>query len=280
MRELTDKGAVVTGGGSGIGRAIALALADAGADVVIADLDGRAAEAVAAEVAARGRRGLAVETDVSERASVDRLADAAWNALGAVHVLCNNAGVFRGGPLDRASDADWQWLVAVNLWGVVHGIQAFVPRLRDQGQGGHVVNTASLAGQFGVPGTGIYTATKYAVVGLSEVLAQDLAAHGIGVSVLCPGMVSTRIWEGARHRPAAFGGPEPSPPGTGEFLSQAGIDPAVAGDEVVQAIRSNRLYVFTHPELRGMVDARSRRVLADYDELVARRAGDGERGGA
>jgi NAD(P)-dependent dehydrogenase (short-subunit alcohol dehydrogenase family) len=267
MQDLRGKSAVVTGGGSGIGRAIALALADAGTDVVIADIDRAAGEKVAGEIRARGRRGVAVETDVTQRASVERLADAAFGALGAVHVLCNNAGVFRGSPLDRAPDADWEWLMAVNLWGVVHGIQVFLPRMRDQGQGGHVVNTASMAGQLGFPGLGIYTATKFAVVGISEVLAQDLAPYGIGVSGLCPGIVSTRIWDGARQRPAAFGGPEPAPEGGGEALAQIGIDPAIVGAEVLRAIRENRLYVFTHPDMRGMLEARLRRVLADYDAL-------------
>jgi NAD(P)-dependent dehydrogenase (short-subunit alcohol dehydrogenase family) len=188
-------------------------------------------------------------------------------------VLCNNAGVFRGAPLDRAPEADWNWLMAVNLWGVIHGIQVFAPRLRDQGQGGHVVNTASMAGQLGFPGLGIYTATKFAVVGLSEVLAQDLAPYSIGVSVLCPGVIATRIWDGARHRGAEFGGPEQAPPEGGAALAQIGIDPGVAGAEVVRAIRDGRLYVFTHPEMRVLLEARTRRVLADYDELLARRGG-------
>ncbi len=272
MDDLTDRGAVVTGGGSGIGRALCLALARAGCDVVVGDIEKPAAERVAGEVAALGRRGVAVEVDVSRADAVEALAEQAFRSLGAVHVLCNNAGVFTSGPVVEAGDADWQWLLGVNVMGVVHGVRSFVPRMRAQSQGGHVVNTASLAGLIAPPELGVYTTTKYAVMALSETLLSELRPHAIGVSVLCPGVVRTRIFEAGRNRPDAYGGPDPTRAG-GELLEQHGQDPARAAEEVVRAIRRDQLYVFTHPEARAVVEARFERILADYRELSERYSG-------
>ncbi|HXG15865.1 MAG TPA: SDR family NAD(P)-dependent oxidoreductase [Calidithermus sp.] len=237
---------MVTGGASGIGRALAQALAAEGAHVVVADLDESGAAAVASDLQARGARAVAVGVDVSDRASVRALADRAFAALGRVHVLCNNAGVAVWGGLERASYEDWQWVLGVNLWGVIHGLEAFLPRMIAQGEGGHVVNTASMAGLIASQGLGVYTTSKYAVVGLSETLAKDLRPYGIGVSVVCPMGVATRIRESERHRPAALRSAAPPAPPV-ELIGRTLAPEAVAA-MVVEAIRRNELYVITHEE--------------------------------
>ncbi|MBI1848069.1 MAG: SDR family NAD(P)-dependent oxidoreductase, partial [Candidatus Rokubacteria bacterium] len=191
--------AVVTGGGSGIGRALVEVFAREGMKVVVADIDEPAAAETAKGVQGRGGQAVAVPTDVSDLASVQALAERAWQAFGRVHVLCNNAGVALWGGLEQATHRDWQWVVGVNLWGVIHGLEAFLPRMIEQREGGHVVNTASMAGLIASQGLGVYNTTKYAVVGLSETLAKDLRGYGIGVSVLCPMGVSTNIRRSERN---------------------------------------------------------------------------------
>src|SRR5437899_1186638 len=151
-----------------------------------------------------GLDGVAVRTDVSERREVLALADRAWAAYGAVHVVCNNAGVALWGGLEAATHRDWRWVLGVNLWGVIHGVEAFVPRMIAQQSEGHVVNTASMAGLIASQGLGVYNTSKYAVVGLSETLVKDLKPHRIGGSVLCPLGVETRIRDSERSRPAAL----------------------------------------------------------------------------
>jgi NAD(P)-dependent dehydrogenase (short-subunit alcohol dehydrogenase family) len=241
-----DTVAVVTGGGSGIGRALVLALARAGSRVVIADVDEGAMAAVAGEVEALRGEALTVRTDVSDLAQVQQLADRAWKAFGAVHVLCNNAGVAAWGGLERATHRDWQWVLGVNLWGVIHGVETFVPRMIAAGVRGHVVNTASMAGLIASQGLGVYNTSKYAVVGLSETLAKDLKPYGIGVSVLCPMGVDTRIRESERNRPAALRN-DAAPPAAVELIGRYLAPDAVAA-MVLDAIRRGELYVITHDE--------------------------------
>ncbi len=272
MENLAGKVAVVTGGGSGIGRGMALAFADAGMNVVLADVDTDAAEAVRGEVEERGARALVVRTDVAERDALETLAEKTFAELGAAHLLCNNAGVTVVGPMHQASDEDWRWVLSVNLEGVIHGIQAFVPRLKRQGQGGHIVNTASMAGHMIAPGLGIYTTTKFAVVGLSESLRVDLGLHGIGVSVLCPGLVKTRIMDAARNRPDRLGGPHPLPPEAGETLDRLGIDPICVGRAVRRAVERNDLYIFTHPEMKHFAELRYRQIVAAFDAAASESA--------
>jgi NAD(P)-dependent dehydrogenase (short-subunit alcohol dehydrogenase family) len=241
-----DKVAVVTGGGSGIGRALALSLAREGARLVLADLDEPAMEGVARQAREHGVETLTVRTDVTELAQVQALAERAWKAFGAVHVLCNNAGVAAWGGLDKATHRDWQWVLGVNLWGVIHGIEAFVPRMIAGGQHGHIVNTASMAGLIASQGLGVYNTSKYAVVGLSETLAKDLKPYGIGVSVLCPMGVETRIRESERSRPAALrneAAAEPAVELIGRYLA-----PETVAGMVLDAIRRGELYVITHDE--------------------------------
>jgi len=241
-----DKVAVVTGGGSGIGRALALSLAREGARLVLADLDEPAMDGVARQAREQGVETLTVRTDVTELAQVQALAERAWKAFGAVHVLCNNAGVAAWGGLDKATHRDWQWVLGVNLWGVIHGIEAFVPRMITGGQRGHIVNTASMAGLIASQGLGVYNTSKYAVVGLSETLAKDLKPYGIGVSVLCPMGVETRIRESERSRPAALrneAAAEPAVELIGRYLA-----PETVAGMVLDAIRRGELYVITHDE--------------------------------
>jgi len=202
-----------------------------------------------------GRRGLAVKTDVSHLADVQALADRAFAELGAVHVVCNNAGVALWGGLESVSHQDWEWAMGVNLWGVIHGVEAFVPRMVAQKQPGHVVNTASMAGLIASQGLGVYNTTKYAVVGLSETLQKDLRGHDIGVSVLCPMGVNTRIRQSERNRPAtlrnataAREGAPAAREGTAVELIGRYLPPEHVAERVLRAIYANRLYVITHEE--------------------------------
>lgn len=261
MDNLTGKVAVVTGGGEGIGRGIAHALAAAGARVAVADIDTTAAERVAAEIEAGGAQALAAQADVADAASLESLAERVELALGPVDILVNNAGVMLDGSLVDAALADWQWVLSVNLMGVVHGVRAFVPHMRARGSG-HVVNTGSMAGLAPrlASRLGIYSASKAAVVSYSEMLRAELAPAGIGVSVLCPSTVRTRIWEAERNRPATLGAGEsvPMPARVAEAL-----DPMDVGPLVVHAIREDRAYIFTSEDARPRIEARNAAVLAD-----------------
>ncbi len=238
---------VVTGGASGIGRALAEALARAGARVIVADLDEAGMADVVAGIRGRGGDALAVRTDVTDLASVQALAERAFQTYGRVHVLCNNAGVALWGGLESATHRDWQWAIGVNLWGVIHGVEAFVPRMIAQKEPGHVVNTASMAGLVATAGLGIYNTTKYAVVGLSETLAKDLKPYGIGVSVLCPMGVTTRIRESERSRPAVLRNETATRPEPVQLMGRY-LAPEAVAEMVLAAIRTGELYVITHDE--------------------------------
>lgn len=245
--ELEGRVAVVTGGGSGIGRAMVEAFARERMKVVVADVDERAVATVVASIRARGGEALGVRTDVTDLASVQALAESAVAIFGKVHVLCNNAGVALWGGLETATHRDWQWVLGVNLWGVIHGIEAFVPRMIAQREPGHIVNTASMAGLIATRGLGVYNTSKYAVVGLSETLAKDLRPYGLGVSVLCPMGVATQIRASARNRPADLANETPSAVEPVELMGRT-LAPAAVADMVLAAIRANRLYVITHEE--------------------------------
>lgn len=264
MDEIAGRVAVVTGGGDGIGRGIAHALAGAGAKVAVTDIDLAAAERVAAELVAAGATACAFRADVADADAMNTLADDVEAALGPVAILCNNAGVMLDGPLTESTAGDWQWVLSVNLLGVVHGVQAFVPRMQANGIAGHIVNTGSMAGlapRLGLQ-LGIYSASKAAVVSYSEMLRSELAEEGIGVSVLCPSTVNTRIWEADRNRPASLGEGRPVPkPGR---VANA-IDGMVVGRLVVRGIRDNRAYIFTSDDARPRVEERHARIVADIE---------------
>lgn len=265
MQSLRGTTAVITGAASGIGKAMALRFAREGANIVLADIEPDALNTAAALVRDEGIEALEVVTDVSVFESVAALAEATIERFGTCHVLCNNAGVGGGGLISRSQLVDWQWVLGVNLWGVIHGITAFLPILEANGDEGHIVNTASVAGLTAGPGLGPYNASKFAVVGISETLYHELAAAGsrIGVSVLCPGYVSTNIASSQRNRPehlrreARAGGDARSRNATVAAGVATGMDPAQVADQVVRAIYGNHFWVLTHPELLAVVRQRN-----------------------
>src|SRR5687767_9165350 len=207
MEQLRDRVAVITGGASGIGFATAEVLAREGARLVLADIERTALDAAVAKLRALGATTEGVLCDVSDRQSVQALADTAFEKMGAVHVAFLNAGVAVSGPVVDMSHEDWRWVIDVDLWGVIHGVESFVPRLVEQRQGGHVLATASFAGLVPNVGLGAYCVAKYGVVALMEVLHRELRPHEIGASVLCPMRVHTRIDDSGRNRQSAYGGP-------------------------------------------------------------------------
>ena len=205
MDTLNGKGAVVTGGASGIGLATAKVLASKGAKVVLADIEQGALDRAVADLRADGAEAHGVICDVRSLEAVEALADAAFDALGQVHVVFNNAGIAVGGPILEMTHDDWRWTIDVDLWGPIHGVEAFLPRIVDQGDGGHILFTASFAGLVPNSGLGPYCVAKYGVVALAEVLYRELREHEIGVSVLCPMRVGTNIGNSERNRQADYG---------------------------------------------------------------------------
>jgi NAD(P)-dependent dehydrogenase (short-subunit alcohol dehydrogenase family) len=267
MMNLTGAHAVVTGGASGIGYATARELVRRGAKVMLADVEAGALDAACAELGAEGR-----VVDVRDRHAVMELADAAFDAFGRVDVVFNNAGVAVGGPIAEMSHQDWQWVIDVDLWGPIHGVEAFVPRMVAQGGPGHVSFTASFAGLVPNVGLGPYCVAKYGVVALAEVLHKELREHDIGVSVLCPMRVHTGIGNSQRNRPPELGGPENSPPVEAQDEdnpTQAGsvIDVDDVARMVADAMEHDRLYIVTHPESRHFVQRRFQRIDAAFDDL-------------
>ena len=271
---MAGKTAIVTGAASGIGLGIAKALAAAGANVVLADLRPEPLEAARQAIEATGVRALGVAVDVSDAASVAAVGQAALDAFGALHIAVNNAGVaMHGMPLEKVSPEEWDWVIGVNVRGVINGIRTFVPMIRRHGGAGHVVNTGSVSSLFVREGRnqGAYAMTKYAVLALSEALEQELAGSGIGVSVLCPGGVATAIFDSAATRPERFGGSYRRPEQealASAFAAQA-LPPEVVGRRVVQAIRDNEFYVLTHTGERAAITARFDRIRAAFDRADA-----------
>lgn len=265
MRDLKGKTAFITGGASGLGLAMAHAFGAAGMNVMLADIEEAPLAAAVADLEARQIRAASVICDVGERAAVEAAAAATVGAFGKVHLVCNNAGVGAGGPIGQIKPSDWDWIVAVNLMGVVYGMEAFLPHIRAHGEGGCFVNTASMAGMFSVPGMEPYTATKYAVVGMSEGWADQLAPENIHVAVLCPGFVRTQIGTSGRTRPLRFGGPVVNPPGPSQALVESGIDPERVAARVLEAVRNGERYIVTHPDLRAPTQARFAAIMAGFD---------------
>jgi NAD(P)-dependent dehydrogenase (short-subunit alcohol dehydrogenase family) len=268
MKDLNGKVAVVTGAGSGFGREFARLGAREGMKLVLADVQREALDAVVAELGGAGAEVIAEIVDVADSAQVARLADRAFQAFGPVHLLMNNAGVGGGGYLWENTDKDWSWVLGVNLMGVVHGIQHFVPRMLEanrHGTPGHIVNTASMAGWLCAPLMGVYNVSKHAVVALTETLHHDLRLAGstIGVTCLCPAFVPTGIAESHRNRPQTL--MNPAPPTASQKMAQAASEKAVSSGRMTaeqvalmtfDAVRNDRHYVFTHPQLLPSVEAR------------------------
>ena len=270
MRDIAGKTAIVTGAASGIGLGIAKALAQAGANIVLADLRPEPLEIARQTIAAIGVRAIGVTIDVSDSESVEAAGKAALDAFGALHIAVNNAGVaMHGTPLEKVTLQEWEWLIGVNVKGVINGIRTFVPMIRSHGQGGHVVNTGSVSSLFVREGRnqGAYAMSKYAVLALSEALEQEVAGTDIGVSLLCPGGVATAIFDSAATRPDRFGGGYQRPEQEAmksAFMSTA-LDPVVVGRRVLQAIQDNEFYILTHTTERDIITARMDRLKAAFD---------------
>ena len=272
MKDLKGKVAVVTGAASGLGRAMALAFADEGMNVALGDIAD--ASDTFAQVEAKGASAVALKVDVSRQEDVERFAQLVDRDLGGADLVCNNAGVSPLAAAWEGSLGDWQWIVGVNLWGVIHGVRSFVPRLMARGSG-HIVNTASVAGLISPPGSAAYNVTKHAVVAYSETLYHDLRERGstLGVSVLCPAYVPTGIADSERNRPAGI---EPSVKTKETLAREQMLKKAVASGRlsaddvaraVVQAVKDERFYVLTHPRIKGAIRARMDDIL---DERVPR----------
>jgi NAD(P)-dependent dehydrogenase (short-subunit alcohol dehydrogenase family) len=282
MERFVGKTAFVTGGASGIGLALARAFLAEGMNVMLADIEEPALAAALVSLYNHGPRVRGAVCDVSRREMLERAAAEAMAAFGKVHILCNNAGVSRAGLAERVALSDWAWVVGVNLMGAVHGIEIFLPHMKAHGESAHIVNTASISGLLPSALAGPYAATKAGIIGLSEVLADELANSNIGVSVLCPSWVRTRMVDNGRNRPERFGGAFALGDDTenaarhGRFLAaaDAGLDPDQVAPLVLRAIREKRLYVFTHLDRKSAVAARFARILDDFAPLE--RSSDGE----
>lgn len=270
MKEVAGKTAFITGGASGMGLAMAHSFSAAGMKVVIADIEQQALDAALEQFAESNADVIGLKVDVTRRDAIERAAEETERAFGKVHVVCNNAGVAVGGTIDTMSYQDWDWVLGVNLAGVVNGIQTFLPRIKAHGEGGHFVNTASMAGHIAVPGLSVYNTSKFAVVGLSESMRADLEPLGIGVSVLCPGVVRTNIFASGRNRPTDLQAATDTASlvlssdvssderaSRVEALLAGALDADVVGDMVLHAIQTEELYIFTHPEIEPAVQARS-----------------------
>jgi NAD(P)-dependent dehydrogenase (short-subunit alcohol dehydrogenase family) len=270
MKDFAGKVAFVTGGASGIGYALAGTFGNAGMKVMIADIEDKAlGEALsrlrAAQISAEG-----ILCDVSRRADIQAAALATIAKFGKVHVVCNNAGVGVGGIIGTVPERAWDWIIDVNLKGVVNGTEVFTPLLAQHGEGGHIVNTGSMAGVIAGPGLEPYHATKFAVVAMSEGWRAQLAPLGIGVSVLCPGWVRTHIMESQRNKPERYG------PKQGAITNEqiaaflaGGMDPAMVAARVIEAVRDDELYIFTHPEYKAPLEERFHNILAAMDKAAA-----------
>lgn len=254
MDQFEGRTAVVTGAASGIGRALAERFAAEKMRVVLADVEAAPLREVEDALLERGADVLAVEMDVRKPESVEDLRRRAVEAYGNIHVLCNNAGVATGGLMWELSTADWEWTLGVNLWGVINGIRAFLPGMLAHGEGGHIVNTSSIAGVVGGPFQAAYVVSKFGIIGASEALFYELRElnASVGVSVVCPGFVNTRIIDAVRNFPAEFGPRPPmAPDDASEALRQmmaAAMSPAEVADATFEAIRARQFWVLTHRE--------------------------------
>lgn len=271
MQDFNNKVAFVTGAASGIGLAICKALLNAGSNVMMADINSDGLQAAAKGLGFDDSRIATVVCDVKNSESVNAAAKATIDAFGKVHIVVNNAGVGLGGFPGSIPLEDWRWITDINFLGVVYGVEAFVPLIQTHGEGGYIVNTASMAGHIAAPGMAPYHATKFAVVGYSEALAQELEKLNIGVSVLCPTWVKSNIHNTAAKRPSAD--PKKPMPNSKVYeamknLVESGISPDVLADLVLKSMQAKRLYIFNDPEAKAMVAMRSKAIMQDYDACL------------
>jgi len=269
MKNLSGKIAFITGGASGIGFAIAEAVGKAGMKVMLAGVNQTNLDVAAERLREKQIAVARVACDVASRADVQRAALATIATFGKVHLVVNNAGVVVSGPIGDVREADWRWVVDVNLFGVIHGTEVFAPLLAQHGEGGHIVNVASMAGMMSGPGNEPYSATKYAVVAMSEGWRLQLAPKGIGVSVLCPAFVRTNISDSQRNRrPEERQVRDPGAVAVLKKLVEEGMAPEMLAARVIEAIEDDELYVFTHAELKPVLEARFSAILAAMDKAA------------
>ena len=277
MKEVSGKAAFITGGASGLGLAMAKSFTGAGMKVAIADVQEDALAAAQETFGESNAKVITIKVDVTDRLALEAAADETEAAFGKIHVVCNNAGVAASGNIKDHSYQDWDWLMGVNVGGVINGIQVFTHRILSHGEGGHIVNTASMAGLLPIATLSVYNTSKFAILGVSEAIAQDLAEFNVGVSVLCPGFVNTNIYTSERNRPAAFGGEEASSFDLPEVSSQevgfdSMIEASMVGDMVLHAIQTNEMYIFSHPEFQEAVTERHQGMLDAFERWSAFRA--------
>jgi len=273
MKDFAGKTAVVTGAASGIGLGLARTFARAGLSLVLSDIHRERLDAAVEQVRALGAKAVAVPGDVSQRADVQKIADTAMNEFGGLHIACNNAGVtLHGKRIWEVTAEEWDWIAGVNLHGVMHGIQIFLPLIQRHDGEGHIINTASIAGFQVAPHrrSGAYAATKFAVVALTESLWNDLRETPVGVSVLAPAAVRTRIYQSNESRPARYGGPyETASLNPLQQELEHGLDPDTVGDRVMRAIHDRELYIFTHMQTKDWLLARHKRIVDAFDACEA-----------
>jgi len=257
VKNVEGKTAVITGGASGIGFGMASVFADAGMNIVLLDIEQSVLDGAVKTLKDQGAKAVGYLVDVTNRAAMADIAEASKAAFGEVNILCNNAGVNAAGPIDQLTYEDWDWVLGVNLNGVVNGLVSYLPELKRHGADAHIVNTASVGGLLGMANLAPYNASKFAVVGISESLRADLAEVGVGVSVLCPGIVRTNLESSSRNRPMHLKKTgEIAGPGDGSTLA-AGADPLDIGQEVLEAIQTNKFFICTHPEFKDFVRQRN-----------------------
>ncbi len=283
MKDFAGKTAFITGGASGIGYSMAQAFLREGMNVMLSDIEEDALGKAVDRLGATNAQVRTVVCDVAVREAVNEAAARTIEEFGNVHIVCNNAGVGAGGPFGEIDPADWDWTIAVDQWGVVYGIEAFLPHMKAHGEDGHIINTASMAGMVGLPNMSPYCAAKFAVVAMTETLHSELAETNIGVSVLCPGFVRTRIHESGRTRQSKYGGPRErmlegpdSEEGDVASLVNSGIDPDAVAGRVLECIRDDELYIFTHPDTWEWLSERFGRIESAFKSAAVSPALRGE----
>lgn len=275
MSQFADKTAIISGGAEGIGLSIAKALGEQKMNIVLADIDQKNLEKASLELRGSGISVLPVTLDVADEAQWHDAAQQAIERFGKIHMVVNNAGIGGDtGPIQNAQTKGWQWALDVNLMGVMYGAKVMVPWIKQHGEGGWIINVASMAGMGGIPYNGAYTATKTAVVALSESWAAELQSKGIKVSVLCPAFVQTRIYDSNRNRPLKYQSDTATPTNEDSFadktkhLVENGIDVSIVGKRVVEALNDGELYIFTHPNYRAIVQRRFQAIDAAFERAA------------
>ena len=271
MKDFYGKTAFITGAANGIGLGMSITFAKAGMNIIMSDIRKDDLDKAAEEVKKYNKGVYTIAVDVSDRVAMKEAADEAERAFGKVHILCNNAGINMFGPIDQATYDDWDWMINVNLYGVINGLMSFLPKIKAHGEGGHIVNTASMAAFVSSHGTGVYSATKHAVRGLTETLWYNLAPQNIGVSMLCPGFVNSNIHKTEELRPEQFKNSgyavgQKMFEGMGKTMQAIGMSPLEVGERVLRGIQNNDLFIFSHPEMKEEVDENFRWILSYFPE--------------